>query len=1174
MVCEPTSPLPTSHQPVAQQQGSAAACQTVGEEAKSDDVMPAQHERLMSGEVPRSEPDADESPSDTADERSTSAAQTSVETSGGRPTDPQPATDGVVVVGIGASAGGLSALKSLLGDIAPDGRSAYVVVVHLSPQHESHLAELLQPSVALPVQQVTETVPLLADRVYVIPPNRNLTAVDTHLRLSPLEEQRSRRAPVDHFLRTLASTHDGHAVAVVLTGTGSDGALGLKEVKQRGGLTIVQDPVDAEFDGMPRAAISTGLVDLVLPLREIPRSIKRYTSTEPALRLPDDGGQLDADQSQLLQRLFGQLRARTGRDFSHYKRSTIVRRIRRRMQMATIEDFETYVERVRDDPAEARALADDLLITVSSFFRDPSVFASLESEVIPGLFEGKGPNDEIRIWSVGCATGEEAYSLAMLLLEESERHDDPPSVRIFATDLHEPSLARAREGLYTGDIDADVPAARLRRFFKPTNGSYRIRDEVREIVTFASHNVLGDPPFSRLDLVSCRNLLIYLQRSVQFEVLQVFHYGLRPHGWLMIGSSETIEPSDQFRAAEPHRGLFTSRNVASGEPRLPHLPLARPRPATPPRVASGPSVPIALEDIHRRLIEERAAPSALVGPDDRVLRLSPGAGRYLVLPAGELTASIFKLARPELVIELRAGLYRARSDHQPWHSGPIRFESDGTTEHVVVHVHPSQVGDADGFSMVTFEPAAASAPPPAGADAAGSLAATRLSDAEGERDVARQHLQAIIEEYETSQEELRASNEEMQSSNEELRSTLEELETSKEELQSMNEELQTVNQENRHKVEELAQMSSDLQNLLSATDIATLFLDRELRILRFTPSVGELFNVLATDRGRPLSDISTRLGYAELDADARRVLRHLAPIERELRDERGRWYLTRMLAYRSPDDRIEGVVITFVDITSLKSAEDGLREAHDTLEERVEEGTRQVRELAARLTVAEQEARKRIAQVLHDDLQQQLYGIRTKLSFVADELNGGSIAEAQAILGEVDTLLDESVDITRHLTVDLSPPLLSSDGLTEALSWLVPHMADLHGLEVELEIEAPPDVEDEHLRTLLFQVTRELLFNVAKHSGAELARVHVETIGDEIVLTVSDQGRGFNFDHVETMRPNGLGLSNIRERLRLAGGNVSIQTVLGSGTIVEVRAPIDGDPPDPSEHDPSGGATA
>ena len=1065
-----------------------------------------------------------------------------------------------VVVGIGASAGGLAALKTLFAGIEPNGRLAYVVVVHLAPDHESHLAEILQPSSPLPVQQVTETVRLTADRVYVIPPNRNLSAVDTHLRLSPLEEQRSRRAPVDHFLRTLASNHDGHAVGVILTGSGSDGALGLKEVKLRGGLTIVQDPVEAEYDGMPRGAISTGLVDLVLPLAEIPAAIERYTATEPALHLPDEGHDATTEQARMLQRLFGQVRARTGRDFSHYKRSTIVRRIRRRMQLAAIADFGEYVDHVRDHSEEARQLADDLLITVSSFFRDPAIFDALESDVIPTLFEDKGPDDEIRVWSVGCATGEEAYSFAMLLVEAAERHDAPPRIQVFASDLHERSLERAREGVYTGDIETDVSGVRLRRFFKSVEGGYQVRDEVRDVVTFASHNLLGDPPFSRLDLIACRNVLIYLQRSVQVDVMQVFHYALRAQGWLLLGSSETLEPSERFRVADQRRGLYRARNVAAEAPRLPVFPLARPRGAAPRPPRPDAPRPVPLVQIHRRLIEEHSPPSALIGPDDKVLRLSAGAGRYFVLPAGELTASAFKLIRRELVVELRAGLHRVRASGESWISPPIAFDHDGAVERVELHVHRSEVPEEDGFAIAVFQRVEVSAEPPDGDDGAGHEPATaivegRLTEAETDRDIARQRLHVIIEEYETGQEELRASNEELQSSNEELRSTLEELETSREELQTVNEELQTVNQENRHKVEELARMSSDLQNLLTATDIATLFLDRELRILRFTPSVGELSNVLATDHGRPLSDISTKLGYDALVDDARLVLRHLAPIERELQDDRGRWYLTRILAYRSAEDRIEGVVITFVDITSRKQVEDELREAHATLEARVEQGTRQVRELAGRLTIAEQEARRRIGQVLHDDLQQQLYGIRTKLSFVTDELAAGRVDAATAILTEVEGLLDESVDITRQLTVDLSPPLLESDGLAEALSWLVTHMADLHGLQVEVDIAGPVVVDDRHLRALLFQVARELLFNAAKHSGVTEAGLHLSAADGEVLLVVSDAGRGFDLDEVGDRTP-GLGLPTIRERLRFAGGTVEIRTGVGNGTVVVVRAPI------------------
>ncbi len=403
--------------------------------------------------------------------------------------------EGPVVVGIGASAGGLAALRSFFSGVAEPTGVAWVVVVHLSPEHPSHLADLLQPHVRMPVQQVTETVALEADRVYVIPPGANLSAVDTHLQLTELEEARRQRAPIDHFFRTLSETHDGQSIGVILTGTGSDGSLGVRAIKEKNGLTVAQNPAEAEYDGMPRSAISTGMVDLVLPLARIPEAILRFARTEP--RIPDvEEEALEAEEQRLLHSIFGQIRARTGRDFTAYKRSTILRRIQRRMQIRQIVEVPACLELLRENAEEARMLADDLLITVTNFFRDPEIFEQLESEVVPALFEGKGSEGSVRVWSVGCATGEEAYSLAMLLMEEASRRGEAPRINVFASDLHERSLERAREGFYPGDIETDVSPERLRRFFHKEEGGYRIRKEVREMVVFAPHNLLSDPPFS------------------------------------------------------------------------------------------------------------------------------------------------------------------------------------------------------------------------------------------------------------------------------------------------------------------------------------------------------------------------------------------------------------------------------------------------------------------------------------------------------------------------------------------------------------------------------------------------------------------------------------------------------------------------------------------------------
>jgi two-component system CheB/CheR fusion protein len=841
-------------------------------------------------------------------------------------TPEEPKTQGFALVGIGASAGGLAALKRFFQHVPANSGLTFVVIVHLSAEHESHLPSLLQPHVRMPVVQVTETTQIERDRVYVIPPGCNLATVDSHLHLSALEESRRDRAPIDHFLRTLAKTFDGVSIGVILTGTGSDGTLGIKEIKQVGGLTIAQEPNEAEYDGMPQSAIATGLVDLVLPLAEIPGAILRYVRTRPSISVPDDGDDVGNEERQLLHKLFTQVRGRTGRDFSRYKRSTIMRRIQRRMQLHQIEKLEDYLTYVRLQPEEARALADEFLVTVTNFFRDPEVFRALETHVIPRLFDEKRAGDALRVWSVGCATGEEAYSLAILLSEEAARREQSTKVQVFASDLHDRSLRSAREGLYSGNIDADVSPERLAQFFTKQSGGYRVRQELRELVVFAAHNLLADPPFSRIDLIACRNLLIYLQRDVQRDVVELFHYALRPEGVLMLGTSETVGRSDLFRLEDKKHCFYRKRNVPTREPSLPVFTLTNGAARLPQLVRAQPSAdpPLSYALLHAQMLDRHAPPSLLINQDHNVMHLSADAGQYMRVPGGDPTSNLFKLVREELRLELRATLHGAQKDRRPVRSKPIELELDGERPRVVVVVSPAEAPQHEGFSLVVFEPQLE----PMSAAEAGVIdvdASTR--DLRMELELTRQRVQSLIEKYETSQEEMKATNEELQSANEELRSTMEELETSKEELQSMNEELTTLNQENRHKVEELSQLSSDLQNLMAATDIATLFLDRDLRILRFTPQVGELFNVRPTDRGRPLTDLTHRLGYDDIAADARRVLDKLTPIEHEVQDQGGHWYLARVLPYRSTHDRIGGVVITFIEITERKRAEQSLRQS-------------------------------------------------------------------------------------------------------------------------------------------------------------------------------------------------------------------------------------------------------
>jgi two-component system, chemotaxis family, CheB/CheR fusion protein len=818
----------------------------------------------------------------------------------------------MLVVGIGASAGGLEALKRFFNHLPEKTGMVYVVVMHLDPEQPSILADLLQPHSKLPVHQVKQDLELQADHVYVIPPGSNLDSIGSHLRLSRIEPQRLQRAPIDHFFSTLAQNWQDRCAGIVLSGTGSDGTFGIRRIKQQGGLTLAQVPKEAGFDGMPRSAIATDMIDLVLPVEEMFGQLHRFARCSPALDVDRrDGGLSDSDNRHL-QQILNRIRTRKGRDFTQYKHSTVLRRVRRRMQLLDVEGLEDYLAFIRDNPNEAYLLAEEFLITVTQFFRDSKTFAHLEREVLPKLFAGKQPEDSVRVWSVGCATGEEAYSLAMLLLEQVSG----PRLEIFATDLHEASLQYARDGIYPDTIESDVSQTRLRCFFRKEDSHYTVRKELRENIVFAVHDLLRDPPFSRLDLIVCRNLLIYLKRDAQKNVIDLFHYALKPGGQLLLGPSETIDRNGLFEMEHKHHCLYRRRNVPPPEPRMPVFPRLFASGGAESRPVTSESSPRGYGGLHQRMVERYALPSILVDQDYRIVHSSEHAGRYLQVPGGELTSSVFKLAREELVFDLRSALHAALEHGSDSRSDPILLTINGQPRQVILHVRQAKQPDLSGLCLVTFDEMTASAN-------AGK------AQADPQLEQTRERLRAVIEQYETSQEEMRAANEELQSTNEELRSTMEELETSKEELQSMNEELQTVNQENRNRVDELSQLTSDLNNLMAATDIATLFLDRKLCIQRVTPRAKSLFNVRSSDLGRPFTELRHRLGYDNFQQDALQVLDHLAPLEREVLSDAGEWYLTRVLPYRSTADQIQGVVITLVDITRQKNSELALRNSEE-----------------------------------------------------------------------------------------------------------------------------------------------------------------------------------------------------------------------------------------------------
>jgi two-component system CheB/CheR fusion protein len=1215
--------------------------------------------------------------------------------------------DEVVVVGIGASAGGIRALRDFFAAVPADTGLAYVVILHLSPDHDSKLAEVLQAVAAIPVTQVQGAVKIAPDHVYVIPPNQSLSMYDGALALSDVQGFEERRAPVDIFFRTLAESRGDRAVSVVLSGTGANGSMGLKRVKERGGVAFVQDPNEAEYADMPRNSIATGLVDFVLPVADIPARIVAYAENRGDVGVATDAADDELTNEQALREVFTHLRARTGHDFAHYKRGTVLRRIERRINVRELSDLQAYARFVATHPDEADALLKDLLISVTNFFRDPAAFAALAENVIPRLFDGKGPGDQVRVWVAGCATGEEAYSLAMLLAEHAATLIDGPDVQVFATDIDERAIAAARDGFYTPNDAADVSPERLRRFFVKEAGGYRVRRELRETVLFANHNLIKDPPFSHLDLISCRNLLIYLGRGAQERVMDVLHFALRPGGYLFLGASETVTGAgDLFSTVDKDHHIFQCRAVGTRHTLsfTGHSPASRL--AERARTASGDDLGgqdrLTALEMHRRMLEHYGPPSALVDEEYRIVHLSERAGRYLHHPAGEPSLNLLELVRPELRLDLMTALHQAVQKRATVEARGLRVRVDDRSHTVTVVVRPSLRDDDPmrGLLLVLFEETfdapdgvAPDAPTPVDA-AAGHL--------EEELARVRAHLRATVEQYELQHEELRASNEELQAINEELRSTAEELETSKEELQSVNEELTTVNQELKVKIDELGNANSDFRNLINSTDIGTIFLDRGLRIKLSTPRARDLFNLIPSDAGRPLDDITNRLVTDDLAGTVERVMQTLHSVEREVATRDGHRFVMRIFPYRTLEDHIDGVVITFVDITERKRAEDRwqaseerlrllvesasdfaiftithdglidswsagaervfgyaegeivgqgadvlftpedrasgvpaaemttaaeeghaaderwhmrkggerfyasgvmrpllgdpargfvkiardlteqqqeqerLQRAHDALEIRVGERTSELnaandalrsevserglaeaeaRTLLRRVVTVQEDERRRISRDLHDQLGQQLTALRLKLELVRERAGDDAdlareVESAQALAESLDADVD-------YLAWEMRPSALDELGLVAALGNYVREWSAHFGVAAELHAAGPaferltPDVAIH-----VYRIAQEALNNVAKHAGASQVNVIFEVRAREVTLIVEDDGRGFDPDAVSAEGAPRLGLGGMRERARLVGGTLEIESAPGRGTTVFARIPL------------------
>lgn len=1059
------------------------------------------------------------------------------------------------IVAIGASAGGLEATSRLFDALPASTGIAFIVVQHLDPHHKSLMVELLAEHTAMPVVEATHGTPLAPDHVYVIPPGRYLSVRAGTLRLSAPEAGQGARLPLDWLIRSLAASCGGQSAAVILSGTGGDGSRSIPALHAAGGMIVAQLPSEAEHPGMPQAALDTALVDAALPLAAMPDVLTAFAARviRPGLAsasrpLPESGSGLAA--------ILAALKHMTGQDFSQYKPGTITRRIARRMALLamTAGDLVTYAERLRGDAEECALLASDLLINVTSFFRDPKVFESFESEILPELIERLAPGQALRIWVAGCSTGEEAYTIAMICLDALAGVRRDLKLQIFASDLDPDAIATARDGIYSHDIATVVPAERLARYFTEEDTGYRVVPALRGHVVFSVQDVLSDPPFSRLDLISCRNLLIYLDAAAQGRIISLFHFALKEGGFLMLGTAETIaKPDGRF---EPVMGAECCyRHVTKTRPGEPGFPLSFDG-KLPVLATVGnefPAVRRSLAEICSRAVLASHAPAAVLinqrseclfsmGPTHRFLRVKPG------YPTQDLLA----MAAPALRTRLRVALRRVSREEPRVDAGTARLRIDGAQ--IDLHISAELLPDtAEELILVCFaeQPAESGGAP----DELTPGQADRVAELERELVEVHAELQASIHDREIASQEQKAINEEALSVNEEFQSTNEELLTSKEELQSLNEELTALNSQLQETLDRQRLASDDLQNVLFSTNVGTMFLDAALRIRLFTPAISPLYNVIASDVGRPLADLRPMADDPELLGDAQRVLDNEAPIEREVHAPGDAWYVRRIFPYRAHDSRIEGVVITFADITERKRTTSALEEA----------------KLEAERANA---AKSRFLAAASHDLRQPLQALALLKDFLAPNVTGERAAELMArfdkTLGALSGMLDVLLNISQIEAGAVQP---------EPVVFPVGEMLErLHG-----EFLAVTEARDLALRfmpsaawvksdpRLLEQMVRNLLGNAVKYTRTGRILLGCRRRGNTLRIEVWDTGIGIEASQLESIFEEfrqvdnparesglglGLGLSIVRRLGRLLRHPVDVRSVPGRGSVFAITVPL------------------
>jgi two-component system CheB/CheR fusion protein len=1103
---------------------------------------------------------------------------------------PDGATLAPSVVGIGASAGGLAAFTEFLEHMPLDSGLAFVLVQHLDPQQPSLLPELLASHTRMPVRQAVDRTPVAPNHVYLIPPNTALTIARGVLRLEPPAASHGQRLPIDHFFRSLAADQGQRATGIVLSGTGADGSAGLAAIQARGGLTLAQTPASAAHRSMPEQAIARGVVDHCLQVAAMPALLLARADLAPSpFGPPVPGAANGADQprADTFSAITSILKQTAGHDFSRYKRTTLQRRIDRRMQLLHLGSLGEYCARLQQDRGEVEQLFQDLLISVTEFFRDPAAFEALAALALPSLLRGRDAHRPLRVWVPGCASGEEAYSIAILLQEQLAQLAAPPPMQLFATDIDEAALAIARQGRYDMSIADHVTPEQLARYVVQDGQGYQIIKAIRERCLFSAHNLISDPPFGRMDLIACRNLLIYFAADLQRQLIPLFHYALAPGGYLFLGSAESAisgAAPELFRVVDGQQRIYQRKErLVRPQVNLPWLTTGRqlPRRAGATQRASQAGALDIGGVIERILLRDYTPTAAAVDEQGAIAYITGQTYPFLAVPAGAPTTNLLALAHPDLQLPLRAAIRAASQGQAPIVRKELSLATTEGLQRLTLTVSPiAEPGASGGLLLVVLQTLGPPTPQADLADGPAESAAPAEALAQ-ELQRTRSTLETTIGELQEANLDLTTFNEELRSLNEELQAANEELQTSKEEIQSINEELQTVNAELSRKIEELDRANADLANLFASTQIPAVFLDAEGRIARFTSQATELFALIESDIGRPIADLNARFSDGDLHSLIAQVLQSHDPVELVVqRPERERWWSVQLRPYRTLADAVDGVVLTFADITTLKRAEAVLQEAHDALERRVaartqdlalantalqaqiaervqSEETRQ--QLLRQLVTAQEEERRHIARELHDQLGQELTALILGLKALQGNLAAGDgPAERIAQLQAMAVRIGQEV---RSLAVQLRPSVLDDLGLDLALSNYVEQWSARANVAVDLHTSR---LDGERLplavETTIYRLVQEALTNVLKHAQASEVSVIIERHSDEVRLIVEDDGVGFS----EPAAPSDLdatpqlGLIGMQERVALLNGTLTIESAPGSGTSIFAHIPLPG----------------